>query len=65
MKPDQKLNLICRTAGNIFSEGSVSSNDAVRFALKIFKEVEKQLDEEAKEISVYTPLITDQSNSNN
>lgn len=46
MKPDQKLNLICRMAGNIFSGGSTNPEGAAKYAIEIFNEVEKQLEEE-------------------
>ena len=47
MKPDQKINLICRMAGNIFTCEQIENiEDSTRYAFLIFEEVEKRVLEE-------------------
>lgn len=43
MKADQKINLICRMAGNIFSGGDSTQEESVGHALEIFDWAEKHI----------------------
>jgi len=45
MKQDQKINLICRMAGNMMGNG-FSNDSAINEAFEIFEEVEKRVREE-------------------
>lgn len=45
MKADQRLNLICRMAGNIASSGEYNSIDAVMMAIEIVELAERELAE--------------------
>jgi hypothetical protein len=45
MKEDQKLNLICRMAGNIFNDSRMTHTQAIKHAIKLFEIAEEQLKE--------------------
>lgn len=52
MKDEKKLNLICRMAGNIYRydrNGTITSEESVETAFRIFNEVEKRIAEEGEE----------------
>lgn len=47
MKEDQKINLICRIAGNIAS-GDYTRKSVIDLAFEIFERVEKRVKEESE-----------------